>query len=167
MNRDPRVMEFFPTLLTVEESNAGIDRVEAHFERHGFGLWAVEVKANGRFAGFVGLSIPRFETRFTPCVEVGWRLAPEFWGQGLATEGALEALRFGFEDCGLRQVVSFTVHANVRSRRVMEKIGMERDVAEDFDHPHIPDGHPMRKHVLFRLDAERWRRLRELKQVDN
>lgn len=161
MNRDARVMEFFPALLTEEESNAGLDRIEAHFERHGFGLWAAEVKECGRLAGFVGLSIPRFEASFTPCVEIGWRLAVEFWGLGLATEGAREALRFGFEELGLGEIVSFTVPANVRSRRVMEKLGMQRDEMGDFDHPQIVEGHPMRRHVLYRLSAEEWSDRRE------
>lgn len=157
MNGDPRVMEFFPSLLTAAESNKGVDRIEAHFERHGFGLWAAEVKKSGRLAGFLGLSVPRFEASFTPCVEVGWRLAAEFWGRGLATEGASEALRFGFEDVGLREIVSFTVPANVRSRRVMEKLGMRLDEMGDFDHPQIAEGHPMRRHVLYRLSVEEWR----------
>lgn len=157
MNGDPRVMEFFPALLTEEESNAGVDRIEAHFEWHDFGLWAVEVKECGRFAGFVGLSIPKFEASFTPCVEVGWRLAAEWWGKGFATEGAREVLRYGFEEVGLPEVVSFTSVGNLRSRRVMDKLGMRRGT--DFDHPQIAEGHPLRRHALYRLNEQEWRKM--------
>jgi RimJ/RimL family protein N-acetyltransferase len=156
MNRDVRVMEFFPALLTEEESNTGVGRIEAHFDRHGFGLWAVEVRDCGRLAGFIGMSIPRFEAVFMPCVEVGWRLAAEFWGRGMATEGARAAVRSGFEDLGLEELVSFTSVGNIKSRRVMEKLGMRHNAAEDFDHPHIAAGHPLLRHVLYRLNAEEW-----------
>jgi ribosomal-protein-alanine N-acetyltransferase len=150
MNADARVMEHFPAVLTAQESDAGVDRIEAHFARHGFGLFAAELRATGRFIGFIGLSVPRFEAHFTPCVEIGWRVAFDYWGQGLATEGAREVLRYGFDMLGLREVVSFTVTANLRSRRVMERIGMTHDPTDDFDHPLLPDGHPLRRHVLYR-----------------
>lgn len=150
MNADPRVMEFFPKLLTREESDATADRIEAHFEQHGFGLWAVEVTGITSFAGFVGLAHPRFDASFTPCVEIGWRLAAEHWGRGYATEGARAALEFGFADAELAEILSFTVPDNVRSRRVMEKIGMTHSPAEDFDHPLLPAGHKLRRHVLYR-----------------
>jgi RimJ/RimL family protein N-acetyltransferase len=151
MNADARVMEHFPACLTREESDAGVDRIEAHFEAHGFGLLAAEVRASGAFAGFIGLSVPAFQAHFTPCVEIGWRLSPEYWNRGLATEGALSVLQFAFETLALDEVVSFTVPANLASRRVMEKIGMTRDVAGDFDHPRIAEGHPLRRHVLYRI----------------
>ena len=153
MCADPRVMEFFPATLTREETAAGIERGRAHFARHGFGWWAAELKETGAFIGFIGLAVPYFEAHFTPCVEVGWRLAAEYWRRGLATEGARASLRYGFEVLGLAEIVSFTTVANVRSRRVMEKIGMTHDPADDFDHPRIAEGHPLRRHVLYRLRA--------------
>jgi RimJ/RimL family protein N-acetyltransferase len=154
MNRDPRVMEFFPAPLSPDESNALVDHIEAHFERRGFGLWAAELRASGEFAGFVGLAIPQFDAAFTPCVEIGWRIAPEYWGMGLATEGARAVVRDAFDVLGLEQIVSFTTSDNVRSRRVMEKLGMTRDPNEDFDHPLLPTGHSLRGHVLYRLKRE-------------
>lgn len=151
LNADPRVMEHFPATLSREESDAAVDRIDASFDANGFGFWAVEIPGATPFAGFVGLSIPRFEAPFTPCVEVGWRLAAEHWGRGYATEGALAAVAFGFERIGLPEIVSFTVPANLPSRRVMEKIGMRRDEKGDFDHPLLPEGHPLRRHVLYRI----------------
>ena len=128
-----------------------IDRALANMRRDGFTMFAAELRETGEFIGFIGLSVPCFEAHFTPCVEVGWRLAAAYWGRGLATEGARAALRFGFDELGLREIVSFTVPANVRSRRVMEKLGMTHDPADDFDHPSLPQGHPLRRHVLYRL----------------
>jgi RimJ/RimL family protein N-acetyltransferase len=151
MNADPRVMEHFLALLSREQSDTLIARIEERFERSGFGLWAVEVAEVSRFAGFIGLAVPHFEAHFTPCIEIGWRLAAEFWGRGLATEGARAVLTFGFESHRLDQIVSFTTAANVRSRRVMEKIGMTHDPADDFDHPLLPIGHPLQRHVLYRI----------------
>jgi len=152
MNADPRVMQFMPTILTHEESAAVSERIEAHFREHGFGLFAAELRETGAFIGYIGISVPSFHAKFTPCVEIGWRLAAEHWGRGLATEGARAVLRYGFETLGLEEVVSFTVPANLASRRVMEKIGMRRNEAEDFEHPGLPEGHPLRKHVLYRLE---------------
>jgi RimJ/RimL family protein N-acetyltransferase len=151
MNADPRVMEFFPNTLTAEECNAAIDRLEAHIDRHGFGLLAAELRSTGDFLGFIGLAIPDFQSHFTPCVEIGWRLAAEHWGHGFATEGAQALLDHAFTALALPEVVSFTVPANLRSRRVMEKLGLTHNPAEDFDHPKIPAGHPLRRHVLYRL----------------
>jgi len=150
LNSDPRVVEFLPRLLSREESDTLADRIEAHFQRHGFGLWVVEVPGITRFAGFVGLSIPRFEAVFTPCIEIGWRLDADHWNHGYATEGARAALAFGFRSLDLDEILSFTVPANVRSRRVMEKIGMTHTASDDFDHPALPEGHPLRRHVLYR-----------------
>jgi len=153
MNADPRVMEFFPSLLSCAESYAMVERAGRHWEDHGLGLFAAELRDTGEFAGFIGLMKPRFQAHFTPCVEIGWRLAREHWGSGLATEGARAVLEFAFDHCHLREVVSFTVPANVRSRRVMEKIGMIRDVDGDFDHPLLPRGHALSRHVLYRIAA--------------
>jgi RimJ/RimL family protein N-acetyltransferase len=144
-------MEYFTGALSREESDTLASRIEAHFEQHGFGLWAVEIPNVTSFAGFVGLSVPRFKAPFTPCVEIGWRLASEYWGLGYATEGAQVVLDFAFKALRLDEVVSFTVPGNLRSRRVMEKLGMIHDPADDFDHPAIPDGHRLRRHVLYRM----------------
>ena len=144
-------MEFFPKRLTREESDAMVGRIESHFRAKGFGLYAAELRDKAGFVGYVGLHTPTFEAHFTPCVEIGWRLASDVWGQGLATEGAMAVVRHAFEDLGLDEIVSFTVPANQRSIRVMEKIGMTRDPADDFEHPNLPEGHPLRHHVLFRL----------------
>lgn len=152
LNADPRVMEFFPAHLSHEESAGFMARIEAHFEKHAFGLWAVEVPGVAPFIGFVGLAVPRFEAAFTPCVEIGWRLAFPFWNHGYASEGARAVLAFGFEHLGLSQIVSFTVPGNQRSRRVMEKIGMSRDQDGDFDHPSLAAGHPLQRHVLYRIN---------------
>lgn len=151
MNADPRVMEFFAERLSRERSDALLDRAERHFGEHGFGPCAAEFRADGTFIGFIGLSIPSFQIHSTSCVEIGWRLAADYWGQGLATEGARATLRYGFEVLGLEEIVSFTVPANTRSRRVMEKLGMTHNPADDFDHPLLPVGHPLERHVLYRL----------------
>ena len=143
-------MEHFAAALSREESDTLASRIEAHFEQHGFGLWAVEIPSVTTFAGFIGLSVPGFEAPFTPCVEIGWRLAPEYWGLGYATEGARAVLDFAFSELRLAEVVSFTVPGNLRSRRVMEKIGMVHDPADDFDHPVRSDGQRPRRHVLYR-----------------
>jgi ribosomal-protein-alanine N-acetyltransferase len=153
MNADPRVMQYFPAPLSREESDALADRIEAHVDEHGFGLWAVEIPGVTLFAGYVGLAVPRFEAHFTPCVEVGWRLAAAHWGHGYATEGARAAVHFGFATLGLDEIVSFTVPAHVASRRVMERLGMTHNPNDDFDHPLLPHGHPLRRHVLYRLAA--------------
>jgi RimJ/RimL family protein N-acetyltransferase len=151
LNADPRVVEFFPGPLSRAESDAVADRIEAHFHRHGFGLWAVEISGITRFAGFIGFSIPRFVAHFTPCIEIGWRLDAEYWNQGYATEGARAALEFAFGPLHLAEVVSFTFVGNARSRRVMEKIGMTSSANDNFDHPALPEGHPLRRHVLYRI----------------
>jgi RimJ/RimL family protein N-acetyltransferase len=151
LNADPRVVEFLPGPLTREESDARVDLIETHFQKHGFGLWAVEIPGITRFAGFVGLANPHFVMPFSPCIEIGWRLAAEHWNQGYATEGARAALAFGFQSLQLKEIVSYTVPENIRSRHVMEKIGMTYSPSEDFDHPALPEGHRLRRHVLYRL----------------
>jgi RimJ/RimL family protein N-acetyltransferase len=154
LNADPRVVEFLPGPLNPAESAAMVAGFRDLFARHGFGRWAVEVPGIAGFIGFVGLSTPAFEAHFTPCVEAAWRLAPEHWGKGYATEAARAALRFGFERLGLAEIVAFTVPANRRSRAVMERLGMTRSPADDFMHPSLPDGHPLRPHVLYRARPE-------------
>jgi len=151
MNSDPRVMEHFPGLLDAPASDALVERIDRHWDRHGFGLWAVEAPDSAPFVGFAGLSAPSFEAAFTPCVEVGWRLAAPFWGHGYATEAARAAVADGFGRLALAEIVSFTVPANRRSRAVMERLGMTHDPVDDFDHPALPEGHPLRPHVLYRL----------------
>ena len=154
LNADPRVSEFLSKSLSAEESDALAERIEAHFEKHGYGLWAVEVPGVASLAGFLGLAVPRFEAHFTPCVEVGWRLAPAYWGRGYASEGARAAVAFGFETLDLEEIVSLTATGNLRSRRVMERIGMTRDPQDDFDHPMFPEGHRLRSHVLYRMKLD-------------
>jgi len=155
LNADPRVMEYFPAPLSRAESDAGVARIGAHFEGNGFGFWAVEVLDGPPFVGFIGLSVPGFAAHFTPCTEIGWRLAHDAWGLGYATEGARAVVRFAFDTLGREEIVAMTAPANQRSRRVMEKLGMRRDPADDFDHPRIPEGHPLRRTVLYRLRATR------------
>jgi ribosomal-protein-alanine N-acetyltransferase len=156
-NADPKVMEYFPSLLTQQQSDEVVARICRHFATHGFGLWVVEAPGVTEFAGFVGLAVPGFEAHFTPCVEVGWRLSPETWGRGYATEGATAALDFAFGEAGLREIVSFTVPANLRSRAVMERLGLQRSPDDDFDHPRLPPGHRLQRHVLYRISSAQWR----------
>lgn len=151
INADPVVMEFFPSVLDVTQTEAMVDRIEAHFAKHSFGLWAVEIPTVTESAGFVGLCYPRFTASFTPCVEIGWRLGRKYWEQGYATEGARVALQYGFDVLGLAEILSFTSPLNQRSRRVMEKLGMKHDPSDDFDHPLVPEGHVLRRHVLYRV----------------
>jgi RimJ/RimL family protein N-acetyltransferase len=156
MNADPAVMQHFPSVLTREESDATVTRILRHFDERGYGMWAVEVVGQASFIGFLGLASPRFEAPFTPCVEVGWRLARAHWDKGYATEGARAAVKAGFEHYGLVQIVSMTVPGNVRSRHVMEKLGMTRDPADDFVHPLIDPANPLAHHVLYRLTKAKW-----------
>ena len=153
MNSDARVMKFFASPLSRVDSDAMVDRIRAHFGEHGFGLWAIEVPDVAPFIGFAGLAVAQFSAPFTPCVEVGWRLAFAHWGHGYATEAARLALDHGFGALALADVVSFTSATNHRSRAVTERLGMRRDPAEDFDYPSFPEGHPLRRHVLYRLSS--------------
>ena len=152
LNADPEVMEHFPGVMTRAESDAFIDRMEAYWDEHGYGRWAVEVPGEADLIGFVGLTVPPFR----PEDEIGWRLARPFWGRGFATEGARAVLVQAFETLGREEIVSFTVPANVRSTRVMERLGMTHDPADDFDHPNFPPGHRIRRHVLYRLTRREW-----------
>ena len=158
MNADPRVMKYFPATLSGEQSAALAARIRRDFDAYGYGLWVVEAPGRARFIGIAGLARPRFEAHFTPCVEIGWRFVAEHWGRGYAPEAANAALCAAFVHAGLPEVVSFTAAINERSRRVMEKLGMRRDPLEDFDHPLLPEGHPLRRHVLHRISAGAWTR---------
>lgn len=149
LNADPEVRRYFPGLMTRAESDELAARERTLIEERGWGLWAIEAPEG--FVGFVGLAEPQFEAHFTPAVEVGWRLARHAWGRGYATEAGRAALGFGFGELGLDEIVSFTTVANERSRRVMERLGMTHDSADDFDHPLLPPGHPLRPHVLYRI----------------
>jgi RimJ/RimL family protein N-acetyltransferase len=156
LSADPEVMRFFPRPSTREEIARLIDRQRANLGAGRPGLYAVERRDDERVLGFVGLAVPSFEAPFTPCVEVGWRLARDAWGRGYATEAATAALDHGFSALGLDGVVSFTAVANEPSRAVMRRLGMRHDPADDFDHPSIEPGHPLRRHVLYRLAAVDW-----------
>jgi len=156
LNADPRVRQFFPSLQTHQESAESMDYIRDHFRRRDFGLWAAEVIGGAPFIGFIGLSVPSFDAPFMPCVELGYRLAFEHWGHGYATEGSRAAIAFGFTTVGLPEIVAMTTVGNERSRRVMERLGMTRTPADDFDHPNIAAGHPLRRHVLYRLTAGEW-----------
>jgi RimJ/RimL family protein N-acetyltransferase len=151
LNADRRVTEFLPAPLSRDETAAMMQRMQGRLAAQGWGHWALDVR--GRCVGFVGLSEPSFAAAFTPCVEIGWRLAFEAWGQGYASEGARLAVAYGFGPLGLSELVSFTAVNNRRSRRVMERLGMRRDPADDFDHPRLA-GHPLQPHVLYRLRRE-------------
>jgi RimJ/RimL family protein N-acetyltransferase len=150
LNDDPEVMEHFPRRHPRAESDAFAGRIRAHIDEHGWGLWAVEVRATAEFIGFVGLAEPRFEAHFTPALEVGWRLKRSAWGHGYATEAARAAVAFAFEVLGRDELVSFTSATNTRSQRVMQRLGMTHDPADDFDHPLVDDPR-LRPHVLYRL----------------
>jgi len=151
MNADPEVMEYYPSTLTAAESDTMIRRIEETFDAHELGLWAVAIQQAGPFIGYVGLWPARFAAPFTPAIEVGWRLAKAYWGCGYATEAARVAVADGFIRLGLNEIVSFTSVINHRSRQVMEKLGMTHDSDDDFDHPNVPEGNPLRPHVLYRI----------------
>jgi ribosomal-protein-alanine N-acetyltransferase len=156
LNSDPRVMEFFSRPLDRAESDAFLARNQAGIDADGYGLYALEVKASGRFIGYVGLARPTFAAHFTPAIEIGWRLEREAWGEGYATEAARAVVDHAFRDLGIDALVSFTADWNRPSRRVMEKLGMTRDPAEDFLHPRLPADHKLARHVLYRLKREDW-----------
>jgi RimJ/RimL family protein N-acetyltransferase len=153
MCSDEEVMRHFPSVMTYDESSAFVERAGAQFSEYGYGLWAIEV--DGAFAGFTGLAHARFETAFTPCVEVGWRLASWAWGKGYATEAAKESLRIGFEEHNISEIYSFTTQTNTPSEAVMKRIGMKRREDLDFDHPNTPEwwGQP---HIVYSIDRSTW-----------
>ena len=150
-NADPEVMEHFEAPMTPAQSDASAARFSDHVNAHGYGFWAIEVPGVAEFVGFVGLLPVTFTAHFTPAVEIGWRLGRPYWGYGYASEAARAAARFGFDVLGLREIVAYTVPANVRSRAVMTRIGMVHDPAGDFEHPKVSVGHRLRPHVLYRL----------------
>jgi RimJ/RimL family protein N-acetyltransferase len=156
MNGDPAVMEFFPSLQSRAASDAAIDRWQAELQARGWSNWAVELRESAEFVGFTGLSEPRRTLPCSPCVEIGWRYARKAWGKGLATEAAQACLQVAFEQLALPEVVSFTAVHNLRSRAVMERIGMT-NANQDFEHPAVPQGHPLRLHCLYRVSREEWR----------
>jgi ribosomal-protein-alanine N-acetyltransferase len=156
MNADPRVMRHFPKILTRQECDAAVQRFQNQFAQHGFSIFAVELIATGDFIGSIGLTHPLFESHFTPCVEIGWRMRHEFQRRGHATEAARGLLRFGFDTIQLDEIVSFTVWANQSSWSLMERLGMTHNPAHDFDHPKVPKDHPLSRHILYRLTKSQW-----------
>lgn len=156
MNADPEVMRYFPSVLSRSESDILIKRIDAHFSEHGFGLWVLEIPDLLPFAGFVGLLRVPFDAHFTPAVEIGWRLTPAAWGKGYATEAAQAVLRHAFQALGMTEIVSFTAADNRRSQAVMQRLGMHTSTTDNFEHPRLPPGHPLRNHVLYRLRREQW-----------
>jgi ribosomal-protein-alanine N-acetyltransferase len=153
MNADRRVMEFFPKTLTRPESDALATRIGATLVQNVFGLWAVEVPGEAHFVGFVGLAEPTFEAHFTPCVEIGWRLAHPHWGKGYAFEAAQRVIEYAFQDLRLSELVSFTAVSNLRSQALMKRLGFTSEQSDDFYHPSLPEGHPLERHILYRLKA--------------
>lgn len=142
-------MEHFPSVQSAAETNAFVGQIEQHFDDHGWGFWAVEVPGRAPFIGFAGIS--HLNLLGTPVVEIGWRIDPRYWNQGYATEAARAVLRYGFEGLDLDEIVAVTTHDNRASRRVMEKLGMHHDPAEDFEHPNVPADHRLQPFVLYRI----------------
>lgn len=155
LNADAEVMRYFPALVSAAQTQASIDAWRGQFESRGWSNWAVELRDTGEFIGFIGLSVPGRPLPFSPCVEIGWRLKRAAWGQGYATEGARACLQLGFEQLALQEIVSFTTLANQPSRRVMERIGLTNCHA-DFEHSGVPEGHPQRRHCLYRITRDEW-----------
>lgn len=151
MNQDPKVMEHFPKMLSPDETLGLLGHIKDHIKEYGFGLWAATIKDTGEWIGFIGICHFSLPAHFSPCVEVGWRLKAECWGNGYAPEGARAALAYGFEKLGLEEIVAFTVPTNDRSMRVMEKIGMTRNIEDDFAHPKLPADHKLSHHCLYRI----------------
>lgn len=153
---DTEVRRYYPSTLTKGETKSLVERIESHFAREGFGLWALVLKSSGEFIGYTGLSKPTFEAHFMPCVEIGWQISRKHWGKGYAPEAARKSLEDGFVRLKLEEIVSFTTTLNAQSIRVMEKLGMQRNPADDYEHPMLPDGHPLKPHVLYRLPKAVW-----------
>jgi len=154
LNLDPETMRFFPSTYSADVSNKLIDREIERINNDDIGLLAVEVKRTSDFIGFIGIARPSYETHFTPCTEIGWRIRKEFWGKGYATEGAKAVIKYAFDEIKLQEIVSFTSKLNLPSIKVMEKIGMSRDLSGDFDHPLVEEGHKLKEHVLYRIKRE-------------
>ena len=154
MNEDPVVMRYFPAALNADETKSFYDSIEQEFSKYGYGLYAAEEKNSECFMGFIGFHWSRFDMDFCPCIEIGWRLDKRYWGKGCATEGAKACLKHGFENLGFDEVVSFTAVENIASQRVMQKIGLRFE--RYFDHPKVPEGHPLRPHVLYRINKSNY-----------
>ena len=155
LNADPKVMEYYPETLSEDESNNMADKIQSLLLERSWGFWAVELIDKKQFIGFVGLHKPSYDLPVTPCVEIGWRLAKEYWGKGYATEAAQEALKFAFKELKLNEVYSFTSVTNKRSWSVMERLGMQNTHC-NFEHPIIPEGNPLREHVLYKVTVTQW-----------
>jgi len=156
IDQDPKVREFLGGTADREKTAVGIRKIIQHQKDHGFSLYAVELKTTAEMIGWCGLMIPAFEAHFTPAVEIGWRLASTHWNQGYATEAAKAVLQYAFLNLKLKEVVSFTVIDNIRSRRVMEKIGLQHKLADDFDHPNLDKSNPLCRHVLYRISKDEY-----------
>jgi 3-dehydroquinate dehydratase/shikimate dehydrogenase len=161
LNADPRVMEYFPAIKSYEETVEEYNRILQHFTQHGWGFWAVALPNEVDFIGFIGLRFDDFPASFTPAVEIGWRLAFKYWGKGYASEGAGAAIKHGFEQLQLKEIISFTSTINTRSIAVMERLGMHHDPRDDFDHPKLPKDHKLSRHVLYRLKLQEWQKLQQ------
>ena len=156
INQDPKVMKYFPDLHDLEMTKNFIDKVNTHFENHGYSLYATVRKDTGEFIGFIGLLIADFKEHFTPAIEIGWRLSSNHWGKGFATEGAKAVLDYAFRELKIPEIVSFTAAGNAESIRVMQKIGLQHNERDDFDHPKLDDQSPLKRHVLYRLSCEKY-----------
>ncbi|MGD2168756.1 MAG: GNAT family N-acetyltransferase [Chlamydiota bacterium] len=150
INSDRRVMEYFPSTLSKKESDSLAEKIQKELKEKEYGFWAIEVIGVAPFIGFVGLHYPDFQASFTPCIEIGWRLAYEHWGKGYAFEAASKVIDYAFNTLNLQELVSFTTVKNKRSRKLMEKLGMTHNPSDDFDHPKLQKNHPLRPHVLYR-----------------
>lgn len=156
LNADPRVMEFFPSIKTFEETSKEYEAILEHFKKHSYGWWAVSEINHSNFIGFIGLRYIDFPAAFTPAIEIAWRLAYEYWGKGYATEGANASLQYGFETLNFPEIISFTSTINIRSQAVMERIGMHHNPKDDFDHPKLSQEHRLCRHVLYRINKTDW-----------
>ena len=154
INADPKVMEHFPATMPEKDTSAHLERIADHWEAHGYGLFAIQIRDTGEMIGFTGLTIPSYTIPASPCVEIGWRLASSAWGKGYATEAATACLDWSFNILNLKEIVSFTYKGNIRSRKVMERLGMHRNKADDFDHPMLAPDSPLLRHVLYRLPLD-------------
>lgn len=161
INQDPKVMEYFPGLQDMAMTQNFLNKVNTHFAQYGYTLYATSSKESGEFIGFIGLLTVDFESHFTPATEIGWRISAKYWGQGLATEGAKAVLDYAFRELKLPEIVSFAAEGNAKSIRVMQKIGLQHDKRDDFDHPKLADESPLKRHVLYRLSRAKY--LREFK----
>lgn len=150
MNKDEDVMKYFPNILSEEETRTMMQRIENHFQTHGFGLFAIEKLSTKEFIGYTGFMVPRFESFFTPCIEIGWRIKKEEWNKGYATEAAKACLVYGFQNLNLNKIYSFTSAVNHPSEKVMQKIGMKKE--GEFEHPNIANDSPLRRHVLYKIE---------------